>query len=203
MLHTCGLIVRMTDSDIEDNDEPQSDRPEKDELIKSYIQYSEESRYRDGLMHNSYYFILISVVIFSGHILSLNPKGPLLQSPRVGFTLLSGGVAASGIGAILITYNRKKINAEDQRHIIEKVLDDEYTKTGIFKDYGKEHFEPRREDNPFAIQSKVTSRTRGRIDRFFVHTVPINVIAIISIVLGLIVIMMGAGIISAPISPYW
>ncbi len=152
-------------------------------------------------MHNSYYFILISVVIFSGHITSINTDGPFHESPKFGFVVLAGGLAALGIGAVLISYNQKKINAEDQRQILENMIDKHYTATGFFKTQENDDFNPRKKDNPFAIQSTVTTRTKGPVDRFFIDTVSIETFAYISLGLGFLGILFGLGILLAPVVP--
>lgn len=181
----------------ESNSSQRFDRepPDREHLIKAYIQYSEESRYRDGLMHNSYYFVLIATVLFAGQILTLELNSNPLEAIRFGFALAAAGFVGFGIGVVMKTYNRKRINAEDQRQVLENALDGAFTESGLFKDYGDESFSPRKNDNPFSIQQTVIGRNKGLVERFFREILPISSIASILIFVGLLTGVLGFGII--------
>lgn len=157
-----------------DDPKKQQDLPDTDDLIKAHIQYSEESRYRDKIMHNSYYFVLTGLVAFAGHLLSISSQNPLTQSFRLGFALFVGGVVAFFIAIIMKIYNTKRINAEHQRQVIEHVLDERYSKTGMYKIEKNEDLPTRNKDNPFAMQEMVIGQNEGGIDGFFIHTLKID-----------------------------
>ena len=165
--------------------------PEKEDLISAYIEYSEESRYRDGLMHNSYYFVLIAIVLFAGHVLTLNLSTSPLTSPRLGFLVASAGFVTFGIGVVMKTYNRKRINAEKQRQILENKLNQIFTKEGIFKISSNSAYSPRPHDNPFAIQAKVIGETEDYTERFFIDKLSISAISSLMIYGGIVVLASG------------
>jgi hypothetical protein len=133
--------------------EPDPELPERDELIKAYIQYSEETRYRDGLMHNSYYFILIAIVLVAGQLVSAGPIERLLEAPRFYLAMLMLSVATAGIGVVINNYQRKRNDAENERKFLENVLDRKFTSTGLYADSHKSS--DRLNDNPFTIDSRV------------------------------------------------
>lgn len=173
--------------------EADSKRPGEEEIIKAYIQYSEESRYRDRLMHNSYYLILIIIALFAGHLINLElKKNPLYLNQSLWITILIGGIVAGGIGAIMATYNRKRINAEDQRQVLENVLDVYYTTTGLLEKYDDGDFGARFKDNPFAMQETVIHQRRYWIERLFIEHIPIALIATIAFVVGVLLIAFSA-----------
>lgn len=106
-----------------------SDISDEDLLLEAYKQASQESRYRDGLMHNSYYLVIIAAIIASGNIYSLSDGeySTLMSLDVLTSMLLVSGIAMSGIGIVMLTYNRKRINAEDLRQCIEHRIDDDYS----------------------------------------------------------------------------
>ncbi|KZX49314.1 hypothetical protein [Haloarcula sp. K1] len=171
--------------------------PDVDDLIKGYIQYSEESRYRDGIMHNSYYFVLFAVAIFTGHIVSLDLRTFEIWSLKSGILFLSVGLVLLGISVVMKTYNRKRINAEDRRYVIENILDETFSKSGIFQIEDNEQFDPREEDNPFAIQENVIHRNKKTVENLVQNEFNIGWLAKLSIWFGIVTIGFGAGIVLA------
>ncbi len=161
--------------------------PNREHLIQAYIQYSEESRYRDGLMHNSYYFILIASVIFAGNLLSLDLGSSPVESRKLWAAVAVIGVVLAGIGVVMQTYQRKRQNAEDQRQVLEDILNESFTKTGILKEHSSKDFDPSQEDNPFAVQETVAAKDKGWIERLFREYLPVSLLSKCMVGAGLII----------------
>ncbi|WP_164471802.1 hypothetical protein [Halosimplex salinum] len=178
------------------NRDSEGETPTKEDLIKGYIQYSEESRYRDGIMHNSYYFVLVAVVLFSGHVLSLEFNAVDFYSYKFGILLFTGGIVTFGISVVMKTYNRKRINAEHRRDVLEQYFDDHFSSDGIFKIDGTEPFSPREKDNPFAIQRNVLRRNRDTIEDVFQGPLKVQALVKFGIWGGLLTGSIGLGILS-------
>jgi hypothetical protein len=170
------------------------DPPSKEDIMKGYIQYSKESRYRDGIMHNSYYFVLVAAVLFSGHVLSIEFSTVKFYSYEIGILLFTGGIVTFGISVVMKTYNRKRINAEHRRDVLEQYFDDYFSNDGIFKIDGTEPFSPRKKDNPFAIQRNVLRRNRDTTEEVFQGPLKIQNLAKFGIGIGLIIGSIGLGI---------
>ena len=89
--------------------------------LVEYEQAGEEVRYRDRILHNSYYLLVISFAAFSGSALNLaNRDEPFF----IGIILLS--VFAAGafafLAIVLYVYNEKRIIAMFRRQQIGNVL---------------------------------------------------------------------------------
>ena len=167
--------------------------PDREDLIKAYIQYSEESRYRDQLMHNSYYFVLISLVLLSGTLTTIF-EGPKPTSDLViAIVGIPIGVAAMGIGIVMKTYNRKRINAENQRQAIEHVLSRSYPETGLFDIEENDGLKTSKKDNPFLIQEKVLKENEGVIEWLFIDGISISVISVLFFIGGIASILITVG----------
>ncbi|SEN03946.1 hypothetical protein SAMN05216388_1001221 [Halorientalis persicus] len=97
-----------------------------DLLIEEYKELGEEVRYRDGLMHNSYYLIAIAIVFFVGNVIDWT-DGDIYNiiSEFTEFVLLFGstsGALMMFVAVVLRTYNEKRVRAERRRRDIEKAL---------------------------------------------------------------------------------
>jgi hypothetical protein len=102
-------------------------------LIAGFEQISEEVRYRDRLMHTSYYLVVIAMVIGVGSLLSLFTADSLRYPPELvwGGILLLFGFASSGIGIVMLVYNEKRNNASRFRADIARKLEPYFDSSDI------------------------------------------------------------------------
>lgn len=95
-------------------------------LIEEYKEANEEARYRDKLMHNSYYLIAIALVLLFGNIVSVTSgdfSKILTNLPDLIFLLGStGGMLLVFLAVIMDTYNEKRNRAETRRRDLEEAL---------------------------------------------------------------------------------
>lgn len=93
----------MTEGSIEDDKEEET-------IFTEYAEAGEEFRYRDRLLHNSYYLLIVGSILLSGNIYrsytSSNTYFVLIQ-------LLLGGIGLMFIGAVILTHfiQRRSANA--------------------------------------------------------------------------------------------
>lgn len=172
----------------EDSEIEEKQPPNKKDLVQAYIQYSEESRYRDRVMHNSYYFILIAIVLISVQLLSVNLDSSLLVSLSFGISLLMVGFALFGIVLVMISYHNKRVYAEHRRQVIERALDDKFSKKGWLNEYSNPDYGYREYDNPFAIQEMVTARAESPIYSAIHDKIDLSDLALVG---GFIAIIIG------------
>lgn len=91
-------------------------RNDPGDLVEEYKQVSEEARYRDGLMHNSYYLLVIAGVLLLGAF-------RVLFTPRfLAVYLVGGGLLGIGVFTVMYQYNRKRVWAENRRKDVERAL---------------------------------------------------------------------------------
>jgi hypothetical protein len=95
-----------------------------EDLLVEYRELSEEVRYRDGLMHNSYYLIAIALIFFMGNIISWTEGNfhRLFQIESIALFFSFGGLLLMFISAVMYTYNEKRNRAESRRADIELAL---------------------------------------------------------------------------------
>jgi hypothetical protein len=94
----------MTQASLED----QEDREE--ELLTEYTEAGEEFRYRDRLLHNSYYLLIVGSIFLSGNLIQSHTSG---DAQFAIVQLLLGGLALIFIGAVILTHfiQRRSANA--------------------------------------------------------------------------------------------
>lgn len=85
---------------------------DKEFLITEYTQAGEEFRYRDKLLHNSYYLLIIASFAMVGIIVREFRSGNLLTTA---VTLMIGGIGFSLIGAIILNHFIQRRSAEALR----------------------------------------------------------------------------------------
>lgn len=106
-----------------------------DKLIDIYSEVSEEARYRDRLIHNSYYLIVIAILLTWGNAATLiYSRGFDLLDPRFASpVLLASGGSIFIVAAVIHSYNQKKRAAEILRNRIETEYLDKYDPDNILK----------------------------------------------------------------------
>ncbi|NHN58925.1 MULTISPECIES: hypothetical protein [Halorussus] len=108
----------MTKTLSEKEDETESDTTpsenayDKELLITEYTQAGEEFRYRDRLLHNSYYLLIIASVAIVGVIMREFRSGNLLTT---GLSVMIGGLGLSLIGTIILNHFIQRRSAESLR----------------------------------------------------------------------------------------
>ncbi|UPV74035.1 hypothetical protein M0R89_16035 [Halorussus limi] len=85
---------------------------DKDLLIAEYTQTGEEFRYRDKLLHNSYYLLIIATFAIVGIVLREFRTGNVVT---IGISILVGGLGFSLIGAIILNHFIQRQSAEALR----------------------------------------------------------------------------------------
>lgn len=108
------------------SEDPADEGLDPDEIqlwIQGYTQASEEARFRDGLIHTSYYLIIIAALIVGGNLTTFLSNGETsLASVGASVLLISVGFAAIAIGWVLSTYAGKREAAANRRAQVEHEL---------------------------------------------------------------------------------
>lgn len=104
-------------------------------LIDVYSEVSEEARYRDRLIHNSYYLVVIAILLTWGNAATLiYSRGLNLLDPRFASpVLLASGGSIVIVAAVIHSYNQKKRAAEILRNRIETEYLDKYDPDDLLK----------------------------------------------------------------------
>lgn len=85
---------------------------DKELLITEYTQAGEEFRYRDKLLHNSYYLLIIATIAIVGITAREFRSGNLLTTSM---TVMVGGLGFSLIGAIILNHFIQRRSAASLR----------------------------------------------------------------------------------------
>lgn len=133
---------------------------DKEDLLAEYTELSEEVRYRDGLMHNSYYLIAIALVFLLGNIITWSDGSiqSIFQPGFIALFCIFGGLLSIVVSVVMKTYNEKRVRAEQRRADIEAALNQ---KLGV-----QESAQP-----VFAIQKFVL---RNNLREHWTHGQPIS-----------------------------
>lgn len=111
----------------EDVENEESDGFERQELIESqllhteYEQAGEEYRYRDKLLHNSYYLLIVITAILAGSFLNYAGQDSIV---KLGFiTLLAGGLYTL-LGLVILTHYVQRQSASALRTRLQGIADE-------------------------------------------------------------------------------
>lgn len=95
-----------------------ADKERIEVLLTEYEQTSEEYRTRHQLLHNSYYLLVIGVLLFAGSALSISGN-PL----KLGLLFLAGSIAAFILGMAIMTHYIERDSAGTLRTRTERAVE--------------------------------------------------------------------------------
>lgn len=135
----------------DDSEDEESEGFSREELIDNqllhteYEQAGEEYRYRDRLLHNSYYLLIVVTALLVGPFLQYAEQGAHL---KLGVIVLLAGGLYTLLGLVMLTHYVQRNSASSLRTRVEQVAD------------GTKECIPR----PFAVQYRVIGQDTRMTD---------------------------------------
>lgn len=171
---------------ISEEDSSEGDSERIDLLIEAYEQVNEEARYRDKLMHNSYYLVVIALILTVGNLLPLITADNLRYPLKImlGGASLLLGIAVLGVGVVMLTYNKKRVNAEGFRGEIEQELNNHFQSSNYASGDLEEPFNINRRVLGSGEDSEIHSDLSDRVEWFFRTKLSVSKISLFLLCIG-------------------